>query len=168
MGYDVTIRILEPPGLLNLRAGASARPPIEATLGRALPREPNSTAECNGLLLLCLGPDEWLLRTSDGAEIAWAAQLQRAAAGTPCAVTPVSDAYTAFEDSGPEACEVLRQGTGIDLHPRSFGPGRCARTRFAKTRALLYQADTEPTYQVYVPLSYAQYLMQWFEHCRGG
>lgn len=168
MAYDVKIRILEPFGLLNLRADSSAQPSIEATLGCALPREPNSRSGYNELLVLWLGPDEWLIRTSDNAEIAWATQLRRAAAETHCAVTPVSDAYTAFEISGPEACEVLRQGTGIDLHPRSFGLSRSARTRFAKTRALLYQAGTEPSYHVYVSRSYTDYVMKWLEHSRGG
>ena len=105
---------------------------------------------------------------SDGAEVAWTARLREAIAGKHGAVTPVTDAYTIVEIAGPQAREVLSQCAGVDLHPRAFGPGRCARTRFAKTRALLYQAGTEPSYHVYVARSYGDYVTKYLERCRGG
>jgi len=166
--YETAIRLLPPFGLLDTRVDASALPSIEAALGFGLPTEPNTVSQRGQMLALWLGPDEWLLRTSDGAELAWAARLREALIGLHGAVTPVTDAYAIFEIGGAEAREVLRQGTAIDLHPSVFGPGRCARTRFAKTRALLHHTGAESSYHVYVPRSYADYFLHWFERARGG
>jgi len=166
--YAATVRLLAPFGLLDARADAAALASIEATLGFALPQEPNTVSEHGPLLALWLGPDEWLLRTSDGAELALARKLREALSGRRGAVTVVTDAYATFEIGGAEACEILAQGTALDVHPSAFGGGRCARTRFAKIRALLHPAGEAPSYHLYVARSYTDYLTKWFERARGG
>ena len=167
MSYRVEIHALPPFGLLNLRAHEPAQVRLDSALGFALPRIANTTAGPDESLAFWLGPDEWLLRTADGAEIGLAARLRDAVAGTHAAVTVVSDAYTVFGIVGPEVGRILVQGTGIDVDPRVFPPGSCARTRFAKTRALLHAAGPDSTHHLYVPRSYGHYARRWLERARG-
>ncbi len=82
-------------------------------------------------------------------------------------MTPVTDAYIVFEISGPDACELVCQGTGIDVHPSSFPTGRCVRTRFAEARATIYAVAAGRSYQLFVPRSYADYMSRWLERARG-
>ena len=79
----------------------------------------------------------------------------------------VSDAYMIFTVSGNDARAVLNQGTGIDLHPRSFSPGTCVRTSMGKTGAILHQLDDMPSYHVYAWRSYADYLRLWLDKATG-
>ena len=55
----------------------------------------------------------------------------------------------------------------LDLHPRAFAPGRCARASLAKTVVLIHQTDDQPTFDLYVDRSYAEYLWQWLEDAAG-
>ena len=114
-----------------------------------------------------LGPDEWLIRTGDGKEPALSAALLEAVRGRHAAVTAVSDAYVIFTVSGQDARAVLNQGTGIDLHPRSFNPGTCVRTSLGKTGVILHQLDDKPAYDVYAWRSYAHYLSLWMDKAAG-
>ena len=179
MPYQVSIAAIAPFGLVHLRADAHARAAIESTTGFALPSVPNSTAGSGELLALWLGPDEWLVRSGDGAEGTLASRLREAVGDGFAAITVVSDAYAIFEIAGADAVRILAQGTGIDVDPRVFGAGRCARTRFAKMRALLHAAGGSAgtgagaagagvrAYHLYVPRSYAHYAERWLERARG-
>ncbi len=77
------------------------------------------------------------------------------------AVVDVSAQRTALRLSGPCAREVLQHGCPIDLHPRAFGPGRCAQTLLARAQVVLYQTDEAPTYLILVRASFAEYLAEW-------
>ena len=186
MAYQVKIAAIAPFGLVHVRADAHAGAVIESLLGFALPRAPGTSAGSGELLGLWLGPDEWLVRTGDGAEGALASRLREGVGEGFAAITVVSDAYAIFEIAGADAVRILAQGTGIDVDPRAFGAGRCARTRFAKMRALLHAAGDEAgdrgaadtggaggaggavrAYHLYVPRSYAHYAERWLERARG-
>jgi sarcosine oxidase subunit gamma len=72
----------------------------------------------------------------------------------------VSAARTVLELSGPSARDVLRHGCALDLHPRVFGPGRCAQTQVAQAQVVLHQTDADE-YRIFVRTSYADYLTRW-------
>ena len=167
MPYDVNIILQLPCGLLNLRGAENICRRYGSVLGFELPRAPNSTTGNNDMTALWLGPDEWLVKTDDGKEIALANSLRQAVRGQHAAITPVSDSYLIFRISGNDARAVLNQGTGIDLHPRSFSPGKCVRTSLGKTGAILHQVDDTPSYDVYAWRSYANYLSLWLDKATG-
>jgi sarcosine oxidase subunit gamma len=67
---------------------------------------------------------------------------------------------------------LLSKGCGLDLHPRSFPAGRCARTRFAQIPVVLDCPDEDSRFDMYAGRSYRQYLHEWlldaaveFEDC---
>ena len=127
-------------------------------LGVALPREPNTTQDNGRILVLWLGPDEWLLRLPvKVAEVATAA-LRLRLAEEPAAVVDVSDRGCLLRLSGAPARNVLGHGCPLDLHPRVFRPGLCARSRFGKAPVLIHQVDDRPTYDLETPRSFARYL----------
>ena len=124
---------------------------IGELLGTPLPVVPNTGSEA----VLWLGPDQWLVFGASEQEL-------RAALGdTPGSVVDVSANRVVFELSGPGARDVLEQGCAIDLHPRAFGPGRCAQTTLARANVVLHQVDDVPTYRLLVRPSFAGYLRLW-------
>lgn len=56
------------------------------------------------------------------------------------------------------AREALAKVCSLDLHPRRFGPGRCAQTLLARCGAILHQLDDAPSYDLLPRRSYAEYL----------
>jgi sarcosine oxidase subunit gamma len=109
---------------------------------------------------LCLGPDEWLVLGPYGTQGQIERELRDATAqsGGWGAVTDVSGQRTTFVLSTPRAREVLATGCSLDLHPRVFGPGRCAQTDFARANVVLHQVDERPTYELLVAGSLAAYV----------
>jgi sarcosine oxidase subunit gamma len=130
---------------------APAATRIGELLGTPLPVVPNTGSEA----VLWLGPDQWLVFGASEQ------QLRAALGDTPGSVVDVSANRVAFELSGPGAREVLEQGCAIDLHPRAFGPGRCAQTMLARANVVLHQVDDAPTYRLLVRPSFAGYLRSW-------
>jgi sarcosine oxidase subunit gamma len=76
-------------------------------------------------------------------------------------VTDVSAQRTTLELSAPRARDVLAKGCSLDLHPRAFGPGRCAQTDLGRANVVLHQVDEGPTYELLVAGSLAAYLAAW-------
>lgn len=124
---------------------------IGELLGTPLPVVPNTGSEA----VLWLGPDQWLVFGASEQE------LRTALGDTPGSVVDVSANRVVFELSGPGARDVLEQGCAIDLHPRAFGPGRCAQTLLARANVVLHQVDDVPTYRLLVRPSFAGYLRLW-------
>lgn len=130
-------------------------------LGAALPTEPNTVAETGVCQISWVGPDEWLIYTADGAQGPLQQRLQSALEGVHSAVVDVSDYYTIIRISGARARDVLAKGCPLDLHPRAFGPGKCAGSLFLKAAIRIIQIDETPVYDLQVRWTFADYL---FEH----
>ncbi len=75
----------------------------------------------------------------------------------------VSANRTTLELRGPRARELLEFGCPIDLHPRVFGPGRCAQTLLARANVLIWHVADEPedTWRLFVRPSFAAYVAAW-------
>lgn len=131
---------------------------IGELLGTPLPVVPNTGSAA----VLWLGPDQWLVFGASEE------RLRAALGDTPGSVVDVSANRVAFELSGPGAREVLAQGCSIDLHPRAFGPGRCAQTMLARAQVVLHQLDDAPTYRLLVRPSFAGYLRAWLRDALTG
>ncbi|MET7655934.1 sarcosine oxidase subunit gamma family protein, partial [Streptomyces sp. NPDC005486] len=58
--------------------------------------------------------------------------------------------------------DLLAHGCSLDLHPRAFGPGRCAQTTLARTQIVLVARDeTRAGFWVLVRSTFAGYLADW-------
>jgi len=164
-GGIARVAIAERRGLtLLLLRGKSSNPAIadavRAATGIELPVQPNTTATSGASTLLWLGPDEWLL-SGEVARDASAALVAGCAA-----LVDVSHGRTVIRVSGVRAREMLAKGLPIDLHPRTFGPGRCAQSALARCNVLVHQTDDAPTFDLYVMRSYGRSLMHFL--CEAG
>ena len=62
----------------------------------------------------------------------------------------------------PDARKILAKGCTLDLHPREFGPGQCARSALARASVLLVaEPGDTPQFTIIVARSFADYLFRW-------
>lgn len=131
-------------GHLNLRGDPSDAKfvaAVAAVLGVGLPVIANTVHEADAATVFWLGPDEWLVVTSGEGRAETERRLQAALGELHAAVTDVSGGQTALALRGPAVRDVLAKGCPLDLHPRAFGPGRCAQSHLAKAPVLLRMVD---------------------------
>lgn len=134
----------------------------EKLLGQPLPEKVGEVAgEADARQTLCLGPDEWWLTdpAEDPAPLMQA--LGEALSGIFASAVDTSDNWFALEVSGPRARDLLAKACPLDLHPRSFGPGRCAQSLLSKAPMTLQQLDESPRFRLYVRRSFADYAWRW-------
>jgi sarcosine oxidase, subunit gamma len=135
--------------------------PPAALAGCALPSEVGATL-AGPLRVLCVAPAEWVLVAREP----WSTIFARHAAAEPTpglVLLDVTDAYATLKVRGREAREVLSKGCGLDLHPRAFPPGRCARTRFAQIPLIIDHVDDEQGFDLHVARSYVRWLADWLQ-----
>jgi len=132
-----------------------ADPSTAASLG--FPAEPNTVAPSPVRDILWLGPDEWLVVGHTGTAEALVAELETTLGGEHHSVVDVSANRTVIELGGNSRHELLSSACPIDLHPRSWGDGRCAQTVFGAAQILLQ--EREGTTRVFVRPSFAAYVV---------
>lgn len=151
-----------PEALLNVRGDAADgrfRDAVAETAGTPPPADPCTFSRGAQGTVYWLGPDEWLLRRpGSGADLE--RRLRDLAGAHVRAVTDVTGAFVGIRLEGANARDVLRASTPYDVHPRAFPPGRCARTVFARTEALI-AADSHDAFDLLVRRSYARYVEEW-------
>ncbi|MFJ5894193.1 sarcosine oxidase subunit gamma [Streptomyces sp. NPDC093064] len=144
---------------LRVDPASEAAGRIGSALGAPLPGHCGAIARSGPHATLWLGPDEWLvLSQSEGPALL--AELLDALAGAPGSVVDVSANRTTLELSGPSARAVLEKGCALDLHPRSFGPGRALPTQVGPVPVVLWQTG-ERAYRLLPRSSFADYLARW-------
>lgn len=148
--------------MVNVRVdpASEAADRIGKALGAPLPRQCGDTSTSGPHTVLWLGFDEWLV-LSQAEVTAVTAELREALGGDPGSVVDVSANRTTLELSGPAARQVLEKGCPLDLHPRSFAPGRAVSTTVGPIAVLLWQVDDGPTYRLFPRSSFADYLARW-------
>ncbi len=160
------IRLAELPFLTQLDVRLDSKGAAADSIGLALdlplPLAPNTVVRTGESVALWLGPDEWLLVGPPGGERDLESRIREAAGEEPVSVTDVSAQRTTLLVSGPRARDLLAHGCPLDLHPRAFGPGRCAQTTLGRTQIVLVARD-EPRagFWVLVRSSFAGYLTDW-------
>ena len=162
----VDIGVLSGRGFLNVRLDPRNEQAVEAAaraLGQPVPLASN-TFTCGEHRVWWLGPDEWLIETGAQHAARLDSELAEALAEFHAAVNDVSGGHVALRISGADARTVLAKGCTLDLHPREFGPGQCARTGLAKAIVLLSVADDARTYSIIVARSFSDYLRRWLAH----
>ncbi|MQY36582.1 Sarcosine oxidase subunit gamma [Streptomyces sp. RB17] len=160
------IRLAELPFLAQVNVRLDAKGPaadaVGLALGLQLPLEPDTVVHAGDVTAVWLGPDEWLVVGLRGTERDLESRIRSAAGDEPVSVTDVSAQRTTLLVGGPRARDLLAHGCALDLHPRAFGPGRCAQTALARTQVVLVARD-EPRagFWVLVRSSFAGYLADW-------
>jgi sarcosine oxidase subunit gamma len=152
--------------MINLRGNAGDAAfagAVQRVLGVGLPVTANTVATGAGLTVFWLGPDEWLIVGSPGRETALVRELREALAGQHVSVVDVTEARTVIAVSGRKAADMLQKGTPLDLHPRAFATGQCAQTGLSKANVILHRLSDEPRFEIYVTISFADYLWNWLE-----
>lgn len=136
---------------LDVRIG----PASAATLG--FPTEPNTARTPGDRDVLWLGPDEWLVVGAPGAAGAIGDELEASLAGLHHSVVDVSAHRAVIELTGPSRHDLLSSACPIDLHPRSWGDGRCAQSVFGSAQVLLH--EREGATRLFVRPSFADYVV---------
>lgn len=155
------VRLLEGRRLAVLRMrnpGDAVLGAVGSALGGALPTEPN-LAHGGDVDLLWLAPGEWLIDCGTAPSDPFD-RVRAACRGTVHHLAMMSDAYVVVEIGGARSRDLIAKGCSLDLHPRAFGPGRCAQSLFAQLHVLLYQTDAT-TFRLYADASYQAYLLAW-------
>lgn len=168
---DAGVDINELPGrgFLNVRLDPRDDQAVKAAgqiLGQAMPLVAN-TYSSGKHRVYWLGPDEWLIETDTGNATALSVELTEALADFNVAINDVSGGHVAQRLSGPESRTVLAKGCTIDLHPREFGPGQCARTALARATVLLAAGSEPDSYTIIAARSFTHYLRHWLTHAAG-
>ena len=146
---------------------ADAARAIAEALGVDCPTTAGASAGDGKLQVSWNGPNGWMIVASD-AEAGFAPgelfDKIAAAVGELGAVVDQSHGRCGLRLSGECARAVMEKTTALDLHPRAFGPGRCALTSVAHMNATVVQVDDAPTYDLYVARSLARSFAHALEH----
>ncbi|WP_086559587.1 sarcosine oxidase subunit gamma [Streptomyces africanus] len=160
------IRLAELPFLtqidVRLDPKGAAADAVGLALGLPLPVDPGTVVRAGELTALWLGPDEWLVVGPPGGRHDLESRIREAAGDEPVSVIDVSAQRTTLLITGPRARDLLAHGCSLDLHPRVFGPGRCAQTNLGRTQVVLVaRDDPRAGFWVLVRSSFAGYLTDW-------
>ena len=151
---------------INLRLDISDDGNVDALgniLGMEIPIERN-TVNINGeVSVLWLGPDEWLILTTECYPNSMLDRLSKGLIGKVASIVDMSGGQTVINLDGPNSMNLLAKGCTLDLHPRVFGDGKCAQTIIAKTGVIIRKIDNSPSYDLIVRRSYADYLVLWIK-----
>ena len=122
-----------------------------------MPERANTFASNGKVIVLWLGPDEWMVQAPHEAIADLQAALEAALSGQHAAVTEVSDHSVAITLSGGGARRILEKGCPLDLHPRAFGTGQCGQSHFLQAVIIVAQLDQD-RYLLRVRRSMSEYL----------
>jgi sarcosine oxidase subunit gamma len=124
-------------------------------LSLVLPLEPNTIAHRRGASLLWAGPKSWLLVAGSEGQREDFDQVRVALNAVGGALFDVSAGYVGWSISGPGAARVVNRTCSLDLHPRTFGAGRCAQSVLGHVPAMFYRPTDASGFIVMVPRSFA-------------
>ncbi|CAB3673959.1 sarcosine oxidase subunit gamma [Trinickia soli] len=145
--------------LANVRGDARDREfiaAVEGAIGVRLPTKPNTVARGAEYDALWLGPDEWLIRSTEARKPELEGKL-RAALGTLFAsAVDVGSGYTVVEASGDRVRDVIARGCPLDLHPQVLQPGQCAQSHYFKASIVLIPTAYD-AFELVVRRSFADY-----------
>lgn len=122
--------------------------------------DPGHTSVAGDATAAWIAPGAWLILAPLHSAGSLPQRLATAASGS-ASITDQTFGKTVLRISGVRARDVLAKGCRVDLHPRSFGPGRAAVTPIAGINCVLTQVDGAPTFDLIVPSTLAESFFQW-------
>lgn len=162
-GFSVTLSLAARRTILDLRGeGNDFADAIYRTTKLHLPK-PNRVTSEGDHSLFWLGPNEYFLIAPEDQKENLKNDLSQSMHGFHHAIVDLSESRTIFNLTGNQARDVLMRGMSIDLHPREFAAGQCVQSSLGKVNILLHQISDEPSYDIYVWNSFADYTWRWLE-----
>ena len=161
---SVRLAALAPATLLSVRAGPGAATAIGMAIGVLLPTVPCRSVIARERAALWLGPDEWLIQAPEGST-GLEALARRAPGDRPASVVDVSQQFRALEIAGPRAVWCLSGFCALDLDPRAFPVGMCARTLLGQAEVVLWRIGAE-VFHIDVLRSFVPYVWACLEEAR--
>lgn len=155
--------LLDPCSIIRVQAWdceLPAPPVVEQVLDIAWPKATGAVATGGYADILCTGPTDWLIISTDPDIEPLLERLREAFECSAYRATNMSSALRRTQIEGTHARALLSKGCGLDVHPRTFPPGRCARTRLAGMPVIV-RSTGESTFQCIVAASYGDYLDSW-------
>lgn len=152
--------------ILRLRSWtpvSSSKEPVATVGGVPLPSFVGR-AEAGPTRILCVAPDDWLLVSATRSADATIENIEADAQSQGLVCVNLTDAFAVLQLWGRAARDLLSKGCGLDMHPRHFLPGQCARTRLAQIPVLVDCVEALPRFALIVPRSYQAYLNSWISH----
>lgn len=164
LAVAVEIRPLAQRSVLRLRAWQpepSNDPSPVVLAGQMLPATVGETLS-GSARALCVGPGDWLIVSEQHTASHLREHFEPDLSRQGLALVDLTDGLAVIDVRGPTAREILSKGCGLDMHPRSFPPGRCARTRFAQIAVVIECLDDgRLRFELTVARSYLHYLHSW-------
>lgn len=143
--------------LVTLRGtGVAFESAVQRALGLTLPQRSGGRSAAGERVALWMGPDEWLIQSTQDMAADLEQHLRASLKGLRCAVVDVSSGYTVIDIAGSAVRDVLASGCPLDLHPSVFGDGQCAQSHFFKAGVTLCR-DGDERFQLIVRRSFAEY-----------
>lgn len=164
----VSLRELPFQTMIGLRVvpGSEVASRVETQLGTSLPSSCGSVSRGEGLAVLWLAPDEFLV-VAEADPAALTSSLAAAVAEGPGSATDLSANRTTFELTGPSAREVLEKGCALDLHPRAFADGSAYVTTLGPVPVIIWKTtlptgqESGESYRILPRSSFADFLGRW-------
>ncbi|WP_206244579.1 sarcosine oxidase subunit gamma [Novosphingobium terrae] len=155
-GKSKTIAPLGHFGRAVLRVSDDLIDTVSERLGITLPREANRSATQDDLSALWLGPDEWLLISSEPHD-GWASSVQEKLGDALVALVDVSHRQVALGLDSPHVEDLLASGCALDLRESAFPVGACTRTMYDKAEVVLWRTGAH-SFHIEVWRSFARYV----------
>jgi methylglutamate dehydrogenase subunit D len=132
---------------------------VASETGLDLPAGPKRTA-AKDVALIGVAPSQWLAVAEGEKGRALLARLVASLSGL-ASVVDQSHAKAILGLRGSRAREVLAKGCSLDLHRSAFTPQDAATTQVALIPCQIWMLDETPTFELSVPLSYAESFWSW-------
>ncbi|MEM6988806.1 MAG: sarcosine oxidase subunit gamma family protein [Pseudomonadota bacterium] len=160
----ISVRELALSGKISVRGDVAQAQFAQALVPQdaKVPTSVGDRIEHDGVRVLCVGPDEWLLHLALDKVAAEIDRLQHALTGQHAAVVDVSDYYTVLELSGVHTRDVLAKLTPLDVTAEAMPTGANQQTRMAKCSVLLMM-QSDHCARLQVRWSHAEYLRDYLE-----
>ena len=161
-GPGVTLALRHPVSIVGVIArkgkAEATSEAIERHFGLACPPAGESRSN-DGMALHWCGFEQWYAVADGFADGALYENLRDRLAGL-ASVSDQSHGRVILHIEGPNARALLAKGTGVDLHPRAFGPGRSAVTQMAHVGVHIAQVGPD-AFELSLFRGFAESFWEW-------
>ena len=120
MGYQISTERQALQAAFDIKGVKAAVARKLSPLGLALPSDRNTTSRSNDITLCWIGKSHWLLLAPAEMETQLKASLVPDDTTHDCRVVLVSDVFTFFSITGPQANDIMAIASPLDTRPKKF------------------------------------------------
>ena len=160
MGYQISIERQALEAAFDIKGAETAVASQLSPLGLSLPSDKNTTSQANDITLCWIGRDHWLLLAPAEMETRLQASLVSDDATLDCRVVLVSDFFTFFNITGPQANDIMTIASPLDTRLKIFPENGATFSELFGIRGLILRQPNGFT--VAVERSYADMVAAYF------